>query len=270
MLIIPYLLFLVHLSGFFCILRVTADGFVTLCLRSFVCYTYAMDEMFQRTVSLIGEEALDRLRSSRVCIIGLGGVGSFAAEACVRSGVGSLLLIDHDTVSASNLNRQLCALRSTVDLKKTAVLRERYLDISPECRTDALDTFITSDNVGTLGLEGCDYVIDAIDNITAKVAVASFLDETGVPHISVMGTGNKLRPERLRVSDIYSTNICPMARAVRKLCREKGIVSLRTVWSDETPVVRPGTPASMTFVPASAGLLAAREAVLCLTGMQIG
>ena len=229
-----------------------------------------MDEMYERTLSLLGEAALKKLRASSVCIIGLGGVGSYAAEACARSGFGTVALIDHDTYSPSNLNRQLGALRSTLGMKKTSVTKERIKDINPEAVVLGIDVFITADNVPSLGLEKYDFVIDAIDNVTAKVAVASFCRACGTPSISVMGTGNKLRPEMLEVSDIYSTSVCPLAKAVRKLARDTGLPSLKVIYSREEPIVRSRTPASLSFVPAAAGLIAAREALLAVAGGLIG
>ena len=228
-----------------------------------------MDEMYERTLSLIGEEALEKLRASSVCIIGLGGVGSYAAEACARSGFGTIGLADHDTFSASNLNRQIGALRSTVGMKKTEVTAMRILDINPDALVIQKDLFIGADNVCELELDRYDFVIDAIDNVSAKVALASCCHEHSIAEISVMGTGNKLKPELLRVSDIYSTSVCPLARAVRKLCRERNIPSLKVVWSPEEPLIKRRVPASMSFVPACAGLLAAREAVVYAAGLEI-
>ena len=225
-----------------------------------------MDEMYERTRSLLGDAAVERIRASSVCIIGLGGVGSYAAEACARSGFGTIGLIDHDSYSASNLNRQLGALRSTLGRKKTQVTAERIRDINPRAAVLEKDIFLTADNVPLLGLEKFDFVIDAIDNVTAKTAIACFCHDRGIASVCVMGTGNKLRPEMLEVSDIYSTSVCPLARAVRKLCREAGLPSLKVIYSREEPLVRTRTPASMSFVPAAAGLLAAREAVLAVTG----
>lgn len=225
--------------------------------------------MYERTLSLIGEEALLKLETSSVCIIGLGGVGSYAAEVCARSGFGTIGLVDHDTVSPSNLNRQLCALNSTVGKEKTRITAERILDINPRAKVTVHDIFLLPENVGELHLEDFDFVIDAIDNVSAKLAVAAYCHEHSVAEISVMGTGNKLRPEMLRVSDIYSTSVCPLARAVRKQCRERGIPSLKVIYSSEEPLIKSRVPASMSFVPACAGILAAREAVAHAAGLSL-
>lgn len=225
-----------------------------------------MEDIYTRSLPILGEEGTEKLRNASVAVIGLGGVGSYCVEALARSGVGSLRLIDFDTVSPSNLNRQLCALVSTVGRLKTDVIAERIADINPLCTVTCVNEFVTADNVAQLGLEDQDYVIDAIDNITAKAALAEYCEKMSIPEISVLGTGNKLRPEMLTVTDIYSTKVCPLARALRKPLRDRGVRSLRVIYSEEEPVVRDRVPASMSFVPGCAGLIAAREAVLSVAG----
>lgn len=229
-----------------------------------------MDSIYTRSLPITGEEGMNRLKNASAAVIGLGGVGSYAAEALARSGIGSLTLIDFDTVSVSNINRQLCALVSTVGRLKTEVTAERIADINPKCVTTCINDFVTPENIGLLGLRDMDYVIDAIDNITAKAALAAYCEEFGIPHISVLGTGNKLRAEMLRVADIYSTKVCPLARALRKPLRDRGVKALRVIYSEEEPVVRDRVPASMSFVPGTAGLLAAREAVVSIAGIDLG
>ena len=223
--------------------------------------------MYERTEGLIGRNGVEKLKNAHIFVIGLGGVGSYAAEACARSGVGRLTLVDFDTVSPSNLNRQLYALNSTLGIKKAYAAEQRIRDINPDCVTEAESIFITSENTKSLHLENADFVIDAVDNVSAKLAVAKFCKGKNIRHISVMGTANKTDPTRLTVTDIYKTKNCPLAKVMRKLCRENGIADMRVVYSDQLPTVRTVPVSSMIFVPASAGLLAAREAVFDILNM---
>ncbi len=227
-----------------------------------------MSERFLRTKSLIGEENLEKLKKSSVAVFGLGGVGSFAAEALARSGVGTLYIYDNDTVSVSNINRQLIALPSTVGQKKTQLVKTRCEEINPDIKVFDFCEFVTPQS--RLPFEKFDFIIDAIDNVTAKLFLAKSAQEKNIPIVSVMGTGNKLYPEKLKISDIYKTHECPLCKVMRYELKKKGVKSLMTVWSDETPIKPENTgetkgshpaPASMTFVPASAGLLASSYAV---------
>lgn len=233
-----------------------------------------MREQLKRTAGLIGEAAIERLSRARVAVFGIGGVGGHAVEALVRAGVGALDLVDNDTVSESNINRQIIALHSTVGRYKTEVAAERARDINPEVRITIHNTFFLPKNADTFDFSQYDYVIDAIDTVSAKMELVRRANAVGTPIISAMGTGNKLDPGALRVSDIYKTEGCPLARAVRGLCRKEGIKHLRVVWSPEEPV---GTifadngrhaPASISFVPATAGLLLAATVIKDLCGIK--
>jgi len=220
---------------------------------------------------MLGEEAMRRLAAARVAVIGIGGVGGYAVEALARSGVGHLTLVDHDTVSKSNLNRQIVALHSTVGRPKIEVAAERVLEINPRAEVTLKSMLLLPENADELDLSHCDYIVDAIDTVSAKVELARRAEAAGVPVISALGTGNKLDITALRVTDIYKTEGCPLARAVRTQCRRAGVKRLRVIFSPEPPC---GTvlgeehgrhaPGSMIFVPAAAGLMLAREVVLDL------
>ena len=231
-----------------------------------------MEERYLRTAALIGEAALEKLKNSTVAVFGIGGVGSYAAEALARSGIGTLYLYDNDTVSESNRNRQLVALGSTVGRLKTEVAAERIRDIDPDVRVMERPEFVNPES--DIPFEKLDYIIDAVDNVTAKLFLIQNAMQRGVPIISVMGTGNKLDPSQLQVSDIFDTYECPLAKVMRSELKKRGIKKLEVVWSPERPLKsakteekrvngRP-TPASMTFVPASAGIMAAARAVKVL------
>ncbi|MEE1239003.1 MAG: tRNA threonylcarbamoyladenosine dehydratase [Acutalibacteraceae bacterium] len=224
-----------------------------------------MKEEYLRTAALIGEDGLERLKNSTVAVFGLGGVGSYAAEALVRSGVGTVYIYDSDKVSKSNINRQLIALSSTVGMNKTEVAAARLRDINPECRIVEKQEFVTPDS--DIPFEEFDFIIDAVDNVTAKLFLAVEAEKRKLPIISVMGTGNKLDPTRLRITDIYKTSVCPLARVMRYELKKRGVKKLAAVWSDENPI-KPADcgeyrdtgripPASMAMVPGSAGLYAA-------------
>lgn len=224
-------------------------------------------ELTQRTELLLGAEAVDRLRGAKVMVIGLGGVGSYAAEALARSGIGALVLVDGDTVAPSNLNRQLIALHSTVGMPKTEAARQRIADINPLCRTECVCAFLTAEQVMAWSFEGCDYIVDAIDTVAVKLALAQRAWETGVPIISCMGTGNKLDPARFEVADIFQTSVCPLAKVVRTQLRKRGVPQLRVVYSKEEParcVVQDGArhaPGSISLCPARQGLILAGEVI---------
>ena len=229
-----------------------------------------MKEEFKRQELLLGTEAMEKLKNARVALFGVGGVGSYAAEAVARSGVGAILLVDSDTVSRSNINRQLCALQSTVGQFKVDVVAERLRDINPDIEITTRRDFVLPDNIDTFDFASFNYVIDAIDTVSAKIAIAEVCASLGVGLISSMGTGNKQDPTALKVTDITKTNTCPLARVMRRELKKRGISHLRVVYSEEeamTPLERIVTeggkvvPGSLAFVPSVAGLIAAGEAV---------
>lgn len=235
-----------------------------------------MPDQFSRTELLFGAEAMQRLRDARVAVFGVGGVGGFAAEALVRSGVGHITLIDNDTVSLTNLNRQIIALHSTVGRYKTEVARERFLDISPELDIDIHNIFYTPETSGMFDFTKYDYIIDAIDSVTGKIELVMQANKAGTRIISSMGAGNKLHPELFEISDIYKTSVCPLARVMRTELKKRGVKKLKVVYSKEPPIKPlpsdedPGTrralPGSTAFVPSAAGLILAGEVIRELAG----
>lgn len=240
-----------------------------------------MQHSFSRTELLIGPEGLERLRKSRVALFGVGGVGGYAAEALARSGIGALDLIDPDTVSLTNLNRQLHALHSTLGRLKAEAAAERIRDINPECRVRVFPVFFLPETRDRFDFTEYDYVIDAIDTVAGKLALAEAAREAGTPIICSMGAGNKLDPAAFRVADIAETSVCPLARIMRTECRRRGIDHLKVVYSTEPPLrprgepdpeeKQPGrraVPGSIAFVPAAAGLILAGEVVRDLIGVR--
>lgn len=229
-----------------------------------------MKEEFEREAMLLGEDAINKLNNSYVALFGLGGVGSYAAEALARSGIGKILLVDNDRVSKSNINRQLCALQSTVGRYKVDVVAERLLDINPDIMIEKSYDFVLSENISSFEFKKFDYVIDAVDTVSAKLAIAEHSMTSNVPMISCMGTGNKLDPTALTVTDISKTTVCPLARVMRRELKKRGISHLKVVFSTEEPhpiKKREGEktpPASVAFVPSVAGLIAASEAIKTL------
>ena len=231
--------------------------------------------IFSRAELLLGEEALHKLRSARVALFGIGGVGSFAAEALARGGVGHITLVDGDTVSITNINRQLIALHSTVGKEKTAVMAERIADISPETEVETYPVVYGAENRDLLDFSTYDYVIDAIDTVTSKLILIEEAKKAGVPVISCMGTGNKFHPERFEVTDISKTSVCPLAKVMRKELKVRGIKNVKVVYSKEepqTPAESPETgkrqiPGSLSFVPPVAGLLLAGEVIRHIAGV---
>ena len=191
--------------------------------------------IFSRAELLLGEEALEKLRSARVALFGIGGVGSFAAEALARGGVGHITLVDGDTVSITNINRQLIALHSTVGKEKTAVMAERIADISPETEVETYPVVYGAENRDLLDFSTYDYVSDAIDTVTSKLILIEEAKKAGVPVISCMGTGNKFHPERFEVTDISKTSVCPLAKVMRKELKVRGIKNVKVVYSKEEP-----------------------------------
>ena len=222
-------------------------------------------ETFSRTERLLGEAAMKRLSASRVAVFGIGGVGGYVAEALARSGVGALDLFDNDTVSESNLNRQIIALRSTVGQYKVDVMRDRIADICPNTKVIPHRCFYMPENAAEYPFDGYDFVVDAVDTVTAKLTIIEQANRAGVPVISCMGTGNKVDPSRLVLTDISKTSVCPLARVMRKELRDRGISHVTVVYSTESPRVSERPPASIMYVPASAGLLIASHVVNTLT-----
>lgn len=231
--------------------------------------------IFSRAELLLGEEALEKLRSARVALFGIGGVGSFAAEAMARGGVGHITLVDGDTVSITNINRQLIALHSTVGKEKTAVMAERIADISPETEVETYPVVYGAENRDLLDFSTYDYVIDAIDTVTSKLILIEEAKKAGVPVISCMGTGNKFHPERFEVTDISKTSVCPLAKVMRKELKVRGIKNVKVVYSKEEPQKPAAStetgkrqiPGSLSFVPPVAGLLLAGEVIRHIAGI---
>lgn len=240
---------------------------------------------FSRTELLFGPEAMERLGNCRVAVFGIGGVGGYTVEALARSGIGALDLIDDDRVCLTNLNRQIIATRKTVGRYKVDVAQERVLDINPACRVTTWKTFYMPDTRDQFDFSVYDYVVDAIDTVTGKLALVQQAQEAGTPIISAMGAGNKLDPTALRVADIHQTSVCPLARVMRTECRKRGIRHLKVVYSTELPVrpledpsiscrshcicppdtrkctVRRDIPGSTAFVPSVMGLIIGGEVV---------
>lgn len=243
-----------------------------------------MLNQFARTELLLGREAMERLAASRVAVFGLGGVGSYTVEALARSGVGALDLVDRDTVSLTNLNRQLYALHSTVGRYKADVARERVLDINPDCDVRVWKVFYLPETADQFDFSLYDYVVDAVDTVKAKLSIIERARAAGTPVISAMGAGSKLDPTAFRVADIFRTQGCPLARIMRSECKKRGIRHLKVVFSPELPL-RPkggaagGTgetpdpgrrdiPGSVAYVPSAAGLIIAGEVIRDLCGSR--
>ena len=234
-----------------------------------------MNEKFIRTGLLIGESGLEKLKNAHIAVFGLGGVGGYAVEALVRGGIGALDIIDCDIVSPSNINRQIYALQSTIGHAKTEAAEKRILDINPDIKLRAFNMFFLPETADKINFKDYDYVIDAIDTVTAKFEIVKQAEEAGVPVICSMGTGNKLNPSMFEVADIYKTSVCPLAKVMRKLCRDNGIKRLKVVYSKEQPIKAEApaqsepdavlhkrhTPGSISFVPPVAGFILAGEVI---------
>lgn len=221
-----------------------------------------MDDRFQRLQLLIGADNLSKLKAATVAIFGVGGVGSFAVEALARCGVGHLVLIDKDNVDETNINRQIHALSSTVGRSKVEVMRDRILDINPSAQVDTIQKFLLpSEPVEDFFICRYDYVVDAIDTLTAKIFLVEECTRREIKIISSMGAGNKLDATRFRVGDIFQTSVDPVAKIMRKKLKEHGIERLKVVWSDETPRPVKDVIGSVAFVPSVAGLIMAGEVV---------
>lgn len=219
-------------------------------------------QQFQRTERLIGQEAVTKLNNSKVIVFGVGGVGSYICEALARAGVGTMEIIDKDVVDITNINRQLVALHSTIGMPKVEVCRKRLLDINPAMKVIDRQCFYLPEKSQEFDFGQYDYVIDAVDNVTAKIDIICKAREAGVPVISSMGTGNKLDPMAFKISDIENTKVCPLAKVMRKELRKRGISGVKVVYSEEEPVSTDSrTPASISFVPSAAGLLIAKAVI---------
>lgn len=259
-------------------------------------------EQFARTECLLGQAAMERLGSARVAVFGIGGVGGFAAEALARSGIGTIDLIDSDTVCESNLNRQIVAVHSTLGRRKTEVMRERILDINPQAAVHVHNCVFLPENAGEFPFAEYTYVVDAVDTVTAKLELILRAREAGIPIISCMGAGNKLDPTAFRVADIYKTKVCPLAKVMRRELKKRGVERLKVVYSEELPVSggmcvppedggmpgeslpapcpgqipeishetgkRRSTPGSVAFVPSVAGLILAGEVIRDIAGIR--
>ena len=220
-----------------------------------------MKKWESRTGLLIGDGSVQKLNSAKVLIFGLGGVGSYVAEALARAGVGSFALVDNDVVSDTNINRQLIATTSTIGKKKVDVQSSRILDINPDATVTTHDLFYLPENADTIDFSAYDYVVDAVDTITSKIEIVRRAKLSRVPVISAMGTGNKMHPTAFRVGDIFDTKVCPLARVMRRELKSRGITSLKVVYSEEEPIIKERVPASISFVPSVAGLILASEVV---------
>ena len=230
-----------------------------------------MSEIFKRTELLLGENAVEKLKKCRVAVFGVGGVGGYTTEALARSGIGKIDIIDNDTVSESNINRQIIALHSTVGKYKVDVMKERILDINPDAQVNAFRTFFMPETESEFDFTEYDYIVDAIDTVTGKIALAVKAQAAGTPIISSMGAGNKLDPTAFEVADIYKTSVCPLAKVMRRELKQRGIKKLKVVYSKEVPLSpaaceenephRRQTPGSTAFVPSVAGLIIAGEVI---------
>ena len=249
-----------------------------------------MLNQFSRTELLFGKEAMEKLAGARVAVFGIGGVGGYVCEALVRSGIQKFDLVDDDKVCLTNLNRQIIATRKTVGQYKVDVMRDRILEINPNAEVMIHKCFFLPDNADEFPFADYDYVVDAVDTVTAKISLVMKCQEMGIPIISAMGAGNKVDPTAFRVADIYETSVCPLARIMRRLCRKNGVEHLKVVYSRELPIrpvedaaiscrnhciCPPGTarkctdrrdiPGSTAFVPSVVGLIAAGEGIKDLT-----
>lgn len=237
------------------------------------------NHIFSRTELLIGTEGLDKLKDSKVIVFGVGGVGSFTCEALARSGVGTLVLVDNDDICLTNINRQIHATTKTLGQSKVETMKGRILDINPDCNVIACETFVNAQNVAEIIGNDVSYVVDAIDTVTSKLAIIEYCKNNNINVISSMGTGNKLDPSRFRVTDIYKTSVCPLAKVMRHELKKRRVKGCKVVFSDELPLkpyahIAEGltkesdkaaskrqTPGSISFVPPVAGMIIASEVV---------
>lgn len=227
---------------------------------------FDIQRTFSRTELLIGKENIEKLRDKKVAIFGLGGVGSFVTEGIIRCGIKNLILVDNDEISPSNINRQLYALQSTIGKKKTDLAKERCLDINPLANIQTFNLFYLEEKQNQIDLSDCDYIIDAIDTVSAKLLLIENAKKLNVPIISSMGTGNKLNPFAFQISDIFKTSVCPLARTMRYELKKRGynsktLKNLKVLFSTEIPASSIRPPASISFVPSVAGLMIASEVI---------
>ncbi len=237
-----------------------------------------MEEWITRTGLLLGSDGIEKLKSAKVAIFGVGGVGGYVAEALARSGIGNFVLVDSDCVDVTNINRQIIALNSTVGKLKVDVMKDRISDINPLAKVEARACFYLPENAGEFDFSEYSYVVDAVDTVSAKLSIIERAKEAGVPVISSMGAGNKLDASAFRVSDIYKTKVCPLAKVMRHECKKRGIKKLKVVYSEEEPLRQSAdtdpqlkasgrpAPGSIAFVPSVCGLIIAGEVVKDLTG----
>lgn len=235
---------------------------------------------FSRTELLIGPEAMDRLRHAAVMVFGVGGVGSHCIDALARSGIGKLILIDNDKVSVTNINRQCVANHSTAGSYKTKVMEGQIAEICPDIQVETYERFVLKDNLGDLLAKKPDYIVDAVDTVTAKIAIVEGAQSLGIPLLSSMGTGNKLHPELFEITDLSKTSVCPLCKVMRRELKARGIIHLKVLYSKEQPVDISGriseeekgrrrtVPGSISFVPPVAGLLIAGEVIRTLAGLD--
>lgn len=245
-----------------------------------------MQQQFERTALLIGEQALEQLARAHVIVFGVGGVGGFVVEALVRAGIGNIDIVDKDNVSLSNINRQIIALRSTVGRPKVEVMKERIAEINPSCKVTAHQCFYLPDTADQFDFTKYTYVVDAVDTVTAKLQIITAAKEAVVPVISCMGTGNKLDPSKFQIADISKTTVCPLAKVMRRECKERGLKNVKVLYSTELPrkpepdllqsalakenmedgsATKRSIPASISFVPSVAGLMIAGEVIRSIT-----
>ena len=220
-----------------------------------------MDNRFFRFAALVGEEAFRRLEGARVIVFGAGGVGGYVIEALARAGVGAITIVDGDRVEKSNFNRQILATEGSLGRFKADAAAERVLEINPGCRAEAVREFYLPENADSIRLNDFDFVADAVDTVAAKLELAERCYRQSVPIISCMGTGNKLRPELLKLGDIFETSVCPLCRVMRHELKKRGVPELRALYSTETPVSASRPPLSAPFVPSVAGLLIAADMI---------
>ena len=220
-----------------------------------------MNNQFNRSAKLIGEVGIENLGKAKVILFGVGGVGSYILEALCRGGVGQITVVDKDVVDETNINRQLIALHSNIGKSKVETAKNRCLDINPNLQIKTFEICVSPQNISDFALETYDYVVDAVDMVTAKLAIIEEAHQKGVPVMASMGTGNKMHPERFEIADIKKTSVCPLAKVMRRELKARGINKLKVVYSKEEPLARLTPPGSMSFVPPVAGLLIAGEVI---------
>lgn len=225
-----------------------------------------MDTIYSRTETLIGMDKVAMLKNARVAVFGVGGVGSFAIEALARAGIGTLAIVDSDSVNITNINRQLIALHSTIGRKKVDIMAERLLDINPDIIVHTFPINYNKETMVTIDLSKYDYIIDAIDTVTSKLILIEEAKRLRVPIICSMGSGNKLNPQLFQIVDIKNTSVCPLARVMRLELKRRNIENVKVLYSKEIPIVKERIPASISFVPSVAGLLIAAEVVKDIIG----